>query len=63
MNEEEILNIVNGEDFWTPEAVEGDILWFPPGKENIIAGESLKMIYVESTSKWEKHSAQNHFSE
>ena len=49
MNEEEILNIVNGEDFWTPEAVEGDILWFPPGKENIIAGESLKMIYVEST--------------
>tara|TARA_R100000742_G_C4279240_1_gene103330 strand:+ start:1336 stop:1527 length:192 start_codon:yes stop_codon:yes gene_type:complete len=59
MTEAEILTFVNSDEFWTPEAKTGDICWFPPGKANIIAGDSLKLIY-NSSDKWEKHSNQNH---
>ena len=59
MTEQEILTFVNGDDFWTPEAKEGDICWFPPGRENIIAGDSLKLIYTASDT-WIKHSDQSH---
>lgn len=59
MTEAEILAVVNGDDFWTPEAKEGDFCWFPAGKDNIIAGNSIKLIYTASDT-WIKHSDQSH---
>ena len=59
MTEAEILAFVNGDDFWTPEVKEGDLCWFPPGKDNITAGNSIKLIYTASDT-WIKHSDQSH---
>tara|TARA_Y100000310_G_C20163404_1_gene570256 strand:- start:43 stop:246 length:204 start_codon:yes stop_codon:yes gene_type:complete len=56
----EILNIVNKADFLpSPELKQGDIIWYPMGKENIKAGVSLKMVY-NSSNKWEEYSDQTH---
>jgi len=58
MTEEEILAFTNSDEFMTPEVTEGDICWYPSGKENIISGNSLKLIYT--ASEWKKHSNQSH---
>ena len=42
MTEEEILAFTNSDEFMTPEVTEGDICWYPSGKENIISGKIRK---------------------
>ena len=56
----EIINTVNGTDFRQPPHVEqGDIMWYPGGKDNVKNGNSLKMVY-NSSDKWEEYTDQIH---
>lgn len=59
MTEEEkrsIIDSANAEAEISPALATGDIVWWPPGRISIEAGESLKLKYNGST--WEEHTDQ-----
>lgn len=59
MTEEEkrsIIDSANAEEEISPALQAGDIVWWPPGRISIEAGESLKLKYNGST--WEEHTDQ-----
>lgn len=59
MTEEEkrsIIDSANAEAEISPALATGDIVWWPPGRISVEAGQSLKLKYNGST--WEEHTDQ-----
>jgi len=52
------LALINGEDFWTPEATEGDILWWPQPDitADLQSGNHLRCLHKDNV--WIEHNDQ-----